>query len=61
VSWLPQQYPAAAQGTYAPTEIGTSSIWGDINNLISFFLAIPQMIVLMLMMLIVSMLMRGFA
>ena len=61
MSWLPQPYPVTTQGTYVPAQVGTSSIWGDINSLIDFLVAIPQMIVLMVMMLIMSMLTRAFA
>jgi len=61
MSWLPQQYPVTAQGIYVPAQVGTSSIWGDISNLVSFLMAIPQMVVMMVVMMVMSMLTRGFA
>ena len=61
MSWLPQPYVVRTQATYAPAQTSTSSIIGDIGNLLSFLLALPQMVVLMVMMMIMSMLTRTFA
>jgi len=61
MSWLPQRYAVAPQAMYVPAQVGPSTIIGDISNLISFLVQLPELILLMVMMMAMSMLGRIFA